>query len=265
MGHCNGRRIEPLFPQPPAGFDLRAIGQPELPQRRVASQLHRFLGGIRHQDALGVDRVDGLRLDESAAQEIEQRPPVFLADQHERKVLDLVRLDEGRRLEDFVQGAEAAGHGDEGVGVFHQHQLADEEVPEGHPAIEVGVGLLFLRQLDVAADGVAAGFFGAAVGGLHDAGPAAGHHREAGARQPLADFAGQDVILMLGRESRRAEHRHARADEMELAEAAHDLEENAELPVPVRNPRFCGPWRNCVISGTGGALPQSVVEGAGPA
>ena len=35
---------------------------------------------------------------------------------------------------------------------------------------------------------------------------------------------------MLGRESRRAEHRHTRADEMELAEAAHDLEENANGP-----------------------------------
>jgi hypothetical protein len=219
-----------LFPQEPAAFDLRAVGKPELPQRRVVGQPHCFFGGICRQDALGVDPVDGLRLDKPAAQEIEQRSPVFFAHQNERKVLNLVGLDKCRRLEDFVQSAETTRQGNEGVGVFHKHQLAHEEVSEGYPTIKVPVGFLFLRQLDVASDGVASYVFGVAVSGLHDAWSTAGHHREAGASQPLADFVCQDVKLMLGSESRRAEHRQTLAEEMELAEAAHDLEENANCP-----------------------------------
>ena len=139
-------------------------------------------------------------------------------------------LDERRRLEDFVQCSEAAGQGDEGVGVLHEHQFADEEVPEGHPAIEEGVGFLFLRQLDVAADGVTADFFCTAVGGLHNARSPASHHREAGLCQPPTDFAGLDVVLMFGRESRRTEYRHTRTHEMEIAEAPNDLEENLDGP-----------------------------------
>src|SRR5207249_745263 len=68
----------------------------------------------------------------------------------------------------------------------------------------------------------------AAVGGLHDAGTAAGHHREASASQALTDLARLDVILMLGRETRRAEHRDTRTEEMKTAEAAQDLEEDAK-------------------------------------
>ena len=64
-------------------------------------------------------------------------------------------------LEYFIHGSIAAGHRDECVRVFHQHHLADEEVPERQPVIEVAVGLLLARQPDIAADRVAAGFFGA--------------------------------------------------------------------------------------------------------
>ena len=120
-------------------------------------------------------------------------------------------LNESGRLEDLVQRAEPARHGDEGVRVFHQHQLSHEEVPERDPLVEIGVGLLFLRQLDVAADGVAARLLGSAVGRLHDSGTAAGHDGESGPREPLADVACQDVGRMLFGKAGRAEDGDARA------------------------------------------------------
>src|SRR5262249_30911839 len=64
------------------------------------------------------------------------------------------------------------------------------------------------------------------VGRLHDARPAAGHDGEPRAREPSADIARHAVIFMIVAEARRAEDRDARADEVERAEAAHELEEN---------------------------------------
>ena len=69
-------------------------------------------------------------------------------------MLDLVGLDERGDLEDFVQRAEPARHRDKGVRVLDEHQLAHKEVPERYPSIQVGIGLLMLGQIDVAADWV---------------------------------------------------------------------------------------------------------------
>ena len=99
---------------------------------------------------------------------------------------------------------------------------------EVHHDVEVGVGALLLRELDVAADGEAARVLRAAVGGLHDAGAAAGHDGEAGVGQAGADIAGELVVAMVLLEARGAEDGDARADEVELAEAAHHLEEDLD-------------------------------------
>ena len=66
-------KLSTLFPQVPAAFDFWDVGKTELPHGRVAGQLHGLLGGIGHEDVVGVDRVDRLGFDEAAAQEIEQR------------------------------------------------------------------------------------------------------------------------------------------------------------------------------------------------
>src|SRR5262249_51408257 len=78
------------------------------------------------------------------------------------------------------------------------------------------------------ADRAAARFLRAAVRGLHDPGTAAGHHREAALRQAVADLAGEQVVRMSVAEARRAEHGHARADEVQLPEAADAVEQHAQ-------------------------------------
>ena len=83
---------------------------------------------------------------------------------------------------------------DERLRVLHQHDLPHEEVAESDDLIDVGIGILLVGENDVAADAAAAGFLCAAVGGFHDAGPAAGQHRKPRVGQPRADLAGHAAM-----------------------------------------------------------------------
>ena len=197
------------------------------------------------------------------AEEVEDRLPVVDPHQHQRKVLDLAGLDQGRGLEHLVEGAEAAGQGDEGVGVLDQHHLADEEVAELDEGVEVGVGALLVRQLDVAADRAAAGVPRAAVGRLHDPRAAAGHHREAVLGQPPADLAGQPVVAVVLAEARRAEDGDAGADEMKLAKAVEELPRDAQNADQFRT-AAAGAGEQPPLVGVAGYLaPAMVAAGAG--
>ena len=142
-------------------------------------------------------------------------------------ISDLARLNERHGLEDLVERAESARQGHEGVRVLDQHDLANEEVAEGDPAVEIAIRLLLGRQLDVAADRAATRLARPAIGGLHDARPAAGHHREAGAHELSSDLAAELVVGMVLPEARRAEDGDARTHEVKDAEAPHELEEDA--------------------------------------
>ena len=62
--------------------------------------------------------------------------PVLTADQHDRERGDLLGLDQRQRLEQLVEGAEAAGEHHEALGVLHEHRLAGEEVAEVDPDVD---------------------------------------------------------------------------------------------------------------------------------
>ena len=83
----------------------------------------------------------------------------------------LAGLDQGQRFQDFIERAEAAGHDHVGLGVFHEHHLAREEVLEGEDDIKIVVGVLFLRQADIKPDARRLAGERAFVGGLHQPGP----------------------------------------------------------------------------------------------
>ena len=112
------------------------------------------------------------------ANPVQQSTPISCSKQHDRKVANLLRLNQGERFKEFVKRAEAAGKNDEAQTVFHEHHLAHKEVFERQAVRLIRIGLLFERQFDVAADREAACFERAAVGGLHDARAAAGDHGE---------------------------------------------------------------------------------------
>ena len=83
-------------------------------------------------------------------------------------------------FEQLVERAEAAGEDHQRGGPQDEVELPHREVVELQAELrrDVGVRLLLVRQDDVEADALGADLEGAAVGGLHDAGAAAGHHDE---------------------------------------------------------------------------------------
>ena len=121
----------------------------------------------------------------------------------------LAGLRQGEELEQLVQGAEASREHDDGPRDVGEPQLAHEEVAEleREPGGDERVGALLVGQADVEADGAAARLLRAAVGGLHDAGAAAGAHQVAVGRAleafgPLRDqareLARRGVVLAQG-------------------------------------------------------------------
>ena len=116
--------------------------QPELVGGGAQDALHGLVDRVGEEEPVAVGGEDRLLRDHAMTEEVVQRLPVVGAHQDQGEVLDLAGLDQRRALEDLVHGAEAAGQHHEGVGVFDQHHLADEEVAELDPAVEVGVGLL---------------------------------------------------------------------------------------------------------------------------
>ena len=108
------------------------------------------------------------------------------------------------------------------------------------------MGVLLGGQHDVAADGRPASVPGVVVSRFHQAGPAAGEHREALLAQARPQLSGQGVKGRVFGHPRRAKHRHARPYEMQhpkpaqkfaqhrsqkaqLAPAARGLGEKASL------------------------------------
>src|SRR5439155_23618327 len=83
---------------------------------------------------------------------VDQAAPVGRVVKDDGEAVDLVRLDQRERLEQLVEGAEAAGEQDEALGVLDEHGFATEEVAEVDRQVNVGVDGLLVGQLDVAAD-----------------------------------------------------------------------------------------------------------------
>ena len=113
----------------------------------LLDRLHGKFGRIGDQEAVGIGGIDRACRGELLAQEVKEGLPVVLAHENERKFLNFLRLDKRRCLEDLVERAEAAWHGDKGIGILDEDQLADEEMAKGEPAVEIGIRLLFLRSL----------------------------------------------------------------------------------------------------------------------
>src|SRR3954447_6249416 len=103
------------------------------------------------------ERLDVARRDLPAglhrvAQPVDQPAPVAAVEQHDREVADLLRLAQGRGLEELVERAEPARQDHEAAGVADEHDLPREEVVEGQTDVDVLVDRLLVRQLDAEAD-----------------------------------------------------------------------------------------------------------------
>src|ERR1700730_197716 len=92
--------------------------------------------------------VDPLVGEHPLAKPLQQPVPLAAAQQDHGKVANRPGLDQRQRLEELVQGSEAAGRDHERAGVAHEHDLAREEVVEAQADVDVGVELLLVRKLD---------------------------------------------------------------------------------------------------------------------
>jgi hypothetical protein len=81
-----------------------------------------------------------------------------------------------------------------GAGKPDEHVFACEKVPKCLRNILIGIVLLFMRQLDVQANGGGLSEKGTFVGSLHDARPAAGYDRKARVGQQACNLLGQHVV-----------------------------------------------------------------------
>lgn len=87
-----------------------------------------------------------------------------------------------------------------------------------------------MRKFDRRGDRTATGFLGASIGGFHDSRSAAGHDRESCLRDETGGLSGQLVVRVLFGEAGRAEHRHARTDEVKPSESSEELVADPKEP-----------------------------------
>ena len=158
---------------------------------------------------------------------VEESLPVRGPEKDDREVLDLAGLCEGQRLEELIEGAQAAGEDDESTRVLDEHVLAHEEVAELHAEVDVLVQLLLAGELDVAADRQAACLMAAAVDRLHHPGATAGDDREATAREGCPKVAAGLVDGLVRFRARRAEDGYSGPDIVQGVEALDKLRQDA--------------------------------------
>src|SRR6185295_10913395 len=126
--------------------------------------------------------------------------------------IDLAGLDQGQDLEELIHGPETARHDDDRRGIAQEHHLADEEIVEIHRPVDVGIGLLLERKLDIASDRPATRLMGASVSGLHDAGTPTGNDGKTLFGKAESEFAGRLIIRGVLNSASRTENGDRGAD-----------------------------------------------------
>src|SRR5262245_384713 len=106
--------------------DLRAAFVLSFPGRD--HRLSRLVWIVREQNEIEIAWRDLLLAGHAGLQPPDETRPVVSPEHDHRELIDLSRLNEGERLEAFVERAETAGEDDERVRVFDEHRLPDEEI-----------------------------------------------------------------------------------------------------------------------------------------
>jgi len=188
-------------------------------------------GSSVNAEQLGVLLRDHAIGDQAVAYPVDHRPPELAADEDHREGPDLVGLHEHERLEEFIKRAEPARGDDERVGVADEADLAREEVVEVQREVEVVVGRLLERQLDVEPDRQRAGVLRSAVGRLHATGATARDDLHALCPQATADLPRELVVRIAVGHARRSEHRYSARHRAQRRERVVELGAYAVEPL----------------------------------
>jgi len=148
----------------------------------VAKEREGVFGGIDKLEEVEILRGDGAGVDEGL--EVHDAMPVFAAVNDDENFLgEFISLGKGEDFEKFVDRAEAAGKNHQRFGKIREPEFAHEEIMEFEVerGSDVGVWILFERQIDIEPDALSSSFVGAEVGGFHNAGASAGGDDETAA------------------------------------------------------------------------------------
>lgn len=196
----------------------------------VLDDLHGFVSSVGDLENVEVFFLDHVVGEQGVLEPVDQAFPILASDEDDRELNHLVGLDEGDGLGEFVEGAEAARHGDVALGIAHEDGLADEEIVEVDVlvGVDIGVEVLLERQVDVEADTRATALMRALVAGFHDAGATTGDDAEAVVGELFGDLNGHLVVFVARLGACGAEDGNARTCLRQLLHAFHKLGHDLE-------------------------------------
>ncbi len=235
--HASNPRADPAR-QRACRFAVSSVKSPRNGDPESFAALEQRLDGgartVGHREEFLVARRDRSVSQQRVADPFGHPRPVILAEEDDREIGQLVGLHQRQRLEQFVECAVATRKDDKPDRVLDEHRLPHEEELEVERTRQVPVGVLLVRQLDIAADRDSLRFIGALVGRLHDPRTAARDHRHARlGEQAPGLFRG--LVHRIGRlGAGRSEDRHAAGDVLQVVEAPDELAHDAEHAPRVR-------------------------------
>lgn len=198
----------------------------------VSDRCFDIVGDAQKFEILGVDHPIGHHVIELGL----EWKPERTSHEDDREIRDLCCLDQSEGFEQFVHGAEAAGHHNERIRVLDHHHLAYEEVLEIDTDVEIVVGELLFGKLDVAADALPAGLFRPAIRGLHDSRATACHDGQSQSADGTTHPTCQLVLGVTFTKPRRSEDGDARTGEMKMAKPRQHLpghsKQRSQFPAP---------------------------------
>src|SRR4030042_727949 len=154
-----------------------------------------FLGCFGEVEKFDVFRIDGSFGGEKI--DVENPPPILLANENYRHGLNFARLNQAKRLKEFVESAISPGKSNHRLGPKVKMHFAHSEVAELETKLRgyVGIRILFLGKRNVQAYGFSPDIVSPPVGGLHKPWPAAGNDDEATTPRPLPSFTHASFLI----------------------------------------------------------------------
>ena len=149
-------------------------------------------------------------------------------EENNRKILDLSRLDEGKRLEQFIHSTKTTRKNHERLRIFHECRLAHKEIMKIDGHFYKAIAALFEGQFDIEADGARIRFLRATIPRLHDAGPPSRDNCISGLAQYAGNFDGRFIMRISGTDARRAKDRHRWPKLCQRVERFHEFSHDAE-------------------------------------
>lgn len=154
-----------------------------------------LLSAVDHMEELQFAFRNHVPGKQTVTEPVDQRIIEMMSDKNQRDPVDFVRLDHGKDFRQLIQSAEPAGISNRGDAVFEKTDFSNEEITELQGIALITIRMLLHRELDIETDGGSFFVPGAAIGGLHETGPAAGKDTIAALGK---EFAKMDTVKVDG-------------------------------------------------------------------